>query len=162
MFEIWPGSGSIPTFPLLLQDSGDRYTLNSIYKDETQCPAVQYKCRRGGRGRPLVWQRQESNTFKGGDVYMACHNDDMICHDLHNICFVSGCPVRRQSCNTTSSDPEINNVLAKETAYTFSMCSGRFCLSGGMQQHIHWHLLFKYIVHCTLLFRTLPRDVNKW
>ena len=61
----------------------------------------------------------------------------MTCHDLHNICFVSGCPVRRQSCNTTSSDPEINNVLAKETAYTFSMCSGRFCLSGGMQQHIH-------------------------
>ena len=38
--------------------------------------------------------------------------------------FVSGCPVRQQSCNTTSSDPDTNNVLAKETAYTFSMCSG--------------------------------------
>ena len=50
---------------MLLQDSGDRYTLNSIYKDESQCPAVQYKCRRGGRGRPLVWQRQDSDTFKG-------------------------------------------------------------------------------------------------
>ena len=40
------------------------------------------------------------------------------------ICFVLGCPVRRQSCNTTSSDLEINNVLSKETAYTYSMCSG--------------------------------------
>ena len=54
-----------PLFSLLLQDSGNRYALNSIYKDESQCPAVQYKCRRGGRGRPLVWQRQDSDTFKG-------------------------------------------------------------------------------------------------
>ena len=69
MIEIWSGSDSwyVSTFSLLLQDSGDRYTLNSIYKDESQCPAVQYKCRRGGRGRPLVWQRQDSDTFKGRD-----------------------------------------------------------------------------------------------
>ena len=69
MIEIWPGSDYwyVSPFSLFLQDSGDRYTLNSIYKDESQCPAVQYKCRRGGRGRPLVWQRQDSDTFKGRD-----------------------------------------------------------------------------------------------
>ena len=67
--NVWldPDSWS---FSLLLQDSGDRYTLNSIYKDESQCPAVQYKCRRGGRGRPLVWQRQDSDTFKGRWWYL--------------------------------------------------------------------------------------------
>ena len=70
------------------------------------------------------------------------------------ICFALGCPVRRQSCNTTSSDLEINNVLSKETAYTYSMCSGKNYSSGGMRH------MFKY--HCTLLFRTLPRDVHKW
>ena len=62
MFEMLPDPDS---WLLLLQDSGNRYTLNTIYKDESQCPAVQYKCRRGGRGRPLVWQRQDSDTFKG-------------------------------------------------------------------------------------------------
>ena len=67
--NVWPDPDfwSVPPFSLLLQDLGNRYTLNSIYKDESQCPAVQYKCRRGGRGRPLVWQRQDSDTFKGRD-----------------------------------------------------------------------------------------------
>ena len=67
--NVWPDPDfwSVPPFSLLLQDLGNRYTLNSIYKDESQCPAVQYKCRRGGRGRPLVWQRQDSDTFKGID-----------------------------------------------------------------------------------------------
>ena len=188
-----------PLFSLLLQDSGNRYTLNSIYKDESQCPAVQYKCRRGGRGRPLVWQRQDSDTFKGRDdtwwhghyykKWQGRENADHLLHfrplncsfncsnlqfkclkrsllslhfhcnhkmyddrmtgwlsfkgyRIYEICFALGCPVRRQSCNTTSSDLKVNNVLSKETAYTYSMCSGRYYLSGGMQH------IFKYHIHC--------------
>ena len=64
---------------------------------------------------------------------------------LTTICFALGCPVRRQSCNTTSSDLEVNNVLSKETAYTYSMCSGKNSLSGGMQ-----HISKYHIKYCTL------------
>ena len=128
--DIWrvPDSRSVPPFSLLLQDSGNRYTINTIYKDESQCPVVQYKCKRPNRGRQLVWQRQQSDNFKGRDV-----NPWWLCHPavmtkpriLWTIWWiVSGCPVHRQSCNTTSSNVLINNVLSKEAAYTFSMCSG--------------------------------------
>ena len=54
-------------------------------------------------------------------------------------CFGLGCPVRRQSCNTTSPDEDTNNVLAKETAYTFSMCSGKNHIFSCMQHIDDYH-----------------------
>ena len=81
----------------------------------------------------LLWKvTRKGKCFKGYRIY--------------DICFILGCPVRRQSCNTTSSDLEVNNVLSKETAYTYSMCSGKNYLSGGMQHISKYH----YILPCFL------------
>ena len=80
-------------------------------------------------------------------------------HDDMTVCFVLGCPVRRQSCNTTSSDPEINNVLTKDTAYTFSMCSGRYYLSDGIQ-HKAKYCYYRYMIYNIPCFLELCQEMS--
>ena len=75
-------------------------------------------------GRDLVWEKQESDTFKGRYIYL---NITLI--ENASLYFFAGCPVMAKSCNTSSSVPDENNILGIENTFTYSECGGRlFCI----------------------------------
>ena len=49
--------------------NGKRYRLGDIYEDDSQCPPVDYKCKRIRVGRKLEWVEIESeNSFEGRQI----------------------------------------------------------------------------------------------
>ena len=49
--------------------NGKRYRLGEIYEDDSQCPPVDYKCKKIRVGRKLEWVQIESeNYFEGKQI----------------------------------------------------------------------------------------------
>ena len=66
-----------------------------------------------------MWVKQDSDDFKGRGCKL------FVKSDLRFICnSYLGCPVNGKSCNISSSDPEGNNILVIENAYTPTECAG--------------------------------------
>ena len=148
MFETWPGSDSwsaphyhcyCRTAVTATPSTPSTRTSRSAPRCSTSAGGGAADGRLCGSAKTVTPSKVQMMTWWHDDMtHDDVTHDDMMTmlHRLLTIYFVTGCPVRHQSCNTTSPDPEINNVLTKETAYTFSMCSGRYYSSGVIMQQI--------------------------
>ena len=60
----------LKTLQSFTQGGNKRYRIRAIFKSEEGCPPFLYKCVKPRTGRDLVWEKQESDTFKGRYIYL--------------------------------------------------------------------------------------------